>query len=130
LVHAVDDQHRGALVVAIAGQIADAGLVRKSANYSFGDFKNDLLEHGAVVVLKATSFSHYPSSSELAQAEATYPPGAEPDTWYSSEPVSIEGEMIGQEMLAWLRPNKEDFRYRVQDVLLEKRNTPPSAPAT
>jgi hypothetical protein len=118
LVHAVNDEHRGALIVAIAGQMKIARLALQSANYSFDDFKNDLLEHGAVVVVKATTFSHHPSCSESVHAEATHPTGAEPGTWYSSEAVSIESEMTGKEMLAWLSPNEEDFRYRFRDVLL------------
>jgi hypothetical protein len=34
-----------------------------------------------------------------------HPTGAKPGNWYSSEPVSVESELIGKEMLAWLKPS-------------------------
>jgi hypothetical protein len=110
LVYAVDDQHKSAATLAIAGQMANAGLVKRSEDYSFEDFKNDLIEHGAVVVVKAATFRCYPWSFESG-----HPSGAEPGNWCSSEPVRIEGEMIGQEMLAWLKPHEQDFFFRYRD---------------
>jgi len=74
---------------------------------AFDDFKNDLIEHGAVIVVKATTFRGHPWSFESG-----HPTGAEPGNWYSSEPVSVESEMIGKEMLAWLKPSEQDFIYR------------------
>jgi hypothetical protein len=107
LVYAVDDEHRSAAILAITGQMAKANLVQRSENYSFDDFKNDLIEHGAVIVVKATTFRGHPWSFESG-----HPTGAEPGNWYSSEPVSVESEMIGKEMLAWLKPSEQDFIYR------------------
>ena len=60
LVYAVDDEHRSSAILAIAGQMAKAGLIQESEKYSFDDFKNDLIEHGAVIVVKATTFRRYP----------------------------------------------------------------------
>jgi len=107
LVYAVDDEHRSAAILAIAGQMAKAGLIRDPGNCSFDDFKNALIEHGTVVVVKATTFRRYPWSFESG-----HPTGAEPGNWYSSESVSIEREMIGREMLDWLNPSGDDFIYR------------------
>jgi hypothetical protein len=87
-----------------------SGLIQRSENYSFDDFKNDLIEHGAVIVVKATTFRHYPWSFESG-----HPIGAEPGNWYTSESVSIESEMIGKEMLAWLKPSEQDFIHRYRD---------------
>jgi RNA:NAD 2'-phosphotransferase (TPT1/KptA family) len=47
LVYAVDDEHRSAAILAVTGQMAKAGLIQVSKNYSFDNFKNDLIEHGA-----------------------------------------------------------------------------------
>lgn len=109
LVYAVDEGHRSAAILAISGQMAKANLVQRSENYSLDDFKNDLIEHGAIIVVKATTFRGHPWSFESG-----HPTGAEPGNWYSLEPVSVESEMIGKEMLAWLKPNEQDFicRYR------------------
>jgi len=109
LVYAVDDEHRSAAILAVAGQMAKAGLVRVSESYLFDDFKNDLIEHGAILVVKACTFRRYPWAFESG-----HPTGAEPGNWYSPEPVSIESVMTGQEMLAWLGPTEQDFalRYR------------------
>jgi RNA:NAD 2'-phosphotransferase (TPT1/KptA family) len=62
LVYAVDDEHRSAAILAVAGQMAKAGLVRVSESYLFDDFKNDLIEHGAILVVKACTFRRYPWS--------------------------------------------------------------------
>jgi hypothetical protein len=110
LVYAVDDEHRSSAILAIAGQMAKVGLIQRSENYSFDDFKNDLIEHGAVIVVNATTFRHCPWSFESG-----HPIGAEPGNWYSSECVSIENEMIGKEMLAWLKPSEQDFIHRYRD---------------
>jgi hypothetical protein len=110
LVYAVDDEHRSSAILAIAGQMAEAGLIKKLENYLFDDFKSDLVEHGAVIILKATTFHHYPWSFESG-----HPTGAEPGNWYSSESVSIEREMIGKEMLAWLKPSEQDFIHRYRE---------------
>ena len=115
LVYAVDDEHRSSAILAVAGQMAKAGLIEGSENYSFDNFKNDLIEHGAVLVVKATTFRRYPWSFELG-----HPTGAEPGNWYSSEPVRVESEMIGEEMLAWLKPNEQDFIYRYRDHMREE----------
>jgi hypothetical protein len=115
LVYAVDDEHRSSTILAIGGQMARAGLIQRSQNYSFDNFKNDLIEHGAVVVVRASAFRHYPWVFESG-----HPPGSEPGNWYSSEPASVESEMVGEEMLAWLRPSKEDFIYRYRDHIWEQ----------
>jgi hypothetical protein len=111
LVYAVDDKHRSSAILAIAGQMDKVGLIKRLEYYSFDDFNSDLIEHGVVIVVKATTFSRYPGSS----LESGHPCGTEPGNWYSSEPVSVESEMIGKEMLAWLKPNEQDFicRYRI-----------------
>lgn len=95
--------------------MANAGLIQGSKNYSFDDFKNDLLEHGAFIIVKATGFRHYP----LPYVESGHPVGAEPGNWYSSEPVSVEGEMVGIEMLACLKPSEQDFIYRYRGHIPE-----------
>jgi hypothetical protein len=69
----VDDEHKSSAILAIAGQMAKAGLIQRSKNYSFEGFKNDLIEHGAVIVVNATSFRRYPRSFEPG-----HPTGAEP----------------------------------------------------
>jgi hypothetical protein len=115
LVYAVDDEYRSSAILAIAGQMAKAGLVQRSENYPFDDFKNDLIEHGAVIAVNATTFCHYPWS--LAPG---HPTGAEPGNWYSSEPVSVEGEMIGEGMLAWLKPSEQDFNLRYRDHIWDE----------
>jgi hypothetical protein len=114
LVYAVDDEHRSAAIHAIAGQMAKAGLIRASKNYSFDDFKNDLIQHGAVIVVKATTFRSHPWS-----VESGHPTGVEQGNWYSSEPVSVESEMTGNEMLAWLKPSEQDFIHDYLDWLLK-----------
>jgi hypothetical protein len=113
LVYAVDDEHRSSAVLAVAGQMAKAGLIQGSENYSFDDFKNDLIEHGAVIIVKATTFRRYPWSFESG-----HPTGAEPGNWYSLETVGVESEMIGKEMLAWLDPSEQDFIHRYRDYIL------------
>ncbi len=60
LVYAVDDGHRSAAILAITGQMVKANLVQRSENYSFDDFKSDLIEHGAIIVVKATTFRGHP----------------------------------------------------------------------
>ena len=61
LVYAVDDEHRSAAILAVAGQMAKAGLgADSSESYLFDDFKNDLIEHGAILVVKACTFRRYP----------------------------------------------------------------------
>jgi hypothetical protein len=59
--------------------MAKAGLIQiqGSKNYSFDDFKNDLTERGAVIVVNATTFRRYPWSFEPG-----HPTGAEPGNWY------------------------------------------------
>jgi hypothetical protein len=114
LVYAVDDEHRSAAIFAIGGQMAKAGLIQASKNYSFDDFKNDLIEHGAVIVVKATSFLGHPWSSH-----SRLPTGAEPGNWYSSKPVTGESEMVGEEMLAWLKPCEQDFICGGRDHILK-----------
>ena len=93
--------------------MANAALIQASENYSFDDFKNDLIKHGAVIVVKATTFRSYPWSFESG-----HPTGAEPGNWYCSGPVNVEREMIGEEMLTWLKPSEQDFihRYRAHVV--------------
>jgi hypothetical protein len=112
LVYAVDDEHRSAAILAVGGQMAKAGLIRASENYSFDDFKNDLIEHGAVIIVKATTFRGHPWT-----LDSRHPTGAEPGNWYSLEPVSVQSEMIGEEMLAWLKPGEQDFIYGWRDHL-------------
>jgi hypothetical protein len=57
--------------------MAKAGLIQGSKNYSFDDFKNDLIEHGAVIVVNATTFPRDPWSFEPG-----HPTGVEPGNWY------------------------------------------------
>jgi hypothetical protein len=114
LVYAVDDEHRSSATLAVAGQMAKAGLIQRSENYQFDDFKSHLIEHGAVIVVKATTFRCYPWSFEQG-----HPTGAEPGNWYSLEPVTVESEMIGKEMLAWLKPSEQDFIHRYRDHIWE-----------
>jgi hypothetical protein len=112
LVYAVDDQHPASALLAIVGQMTKAGLAQRSENYSFDDFRNDLIEHGTVLVVKDTTFRHHPWTFETSG----HPMGTEQGNWYSSEPVSIESEVIGKDMLALLKPNEQEFilgRYRV-----------------
>jgi hypothetical protein len=122
LVYAVDDETRSAATHAIAGQMAKAGLIQASKNYSFDDFKNDLIEHGAVIAVKAITFRRHPWSFETG-----HPTGVEQGNWYSSEPVSVESEMTGNEMLAWLKPSGHDFIDDYLDWLMQK--SVPLAPA-
>jgi hypothetical protein len=86
------------------------------------NFKNDLIEHGAVIVVKATTFRGHPWSFESGHPNLEREPG----NWYSSEPVSVESEMIGKEMLAWLKPSEQDFiiRYRghIQGINMKRRH--------
>jgi hypothetical protein len=110
LVYAVDDEHSSAAILAIAGHMVGAGLVQHTEKYSFDDFRNDLIGHGAVIRVKATTFRHRSWSSESG-----HPIGAEPGNWYSVEPVRAEMEMTGMEMLAWLKPHKQDFNLRYRD---------------
>jgi hypothetical protein len=119
LVYAVDAEHRSAAILAIAGHMAKAGLIEESENYSFNNFKNDLIEHGAIVVVKAQGFYHYPWAFE-----SRHPAGAEPGNWYSFESVSIEREMIGEEMLAWLQPSEQDFAHRYRDHIRARSASP------
>ncbi len=114
LVYAVDDEHRSAAILAVVGQMANAGFVRGTENYSFDDFRNDLIKHGAVIVVKGTTFRHHPWSFESG-----HPTGAEPGNWYSSEPVSVESDMIGEQMLAWLKPSEQDFIHRYRSHIPE-----------
>ena len=92
--------------------MAKAGLIQVSKSYSFDDFKNDLIEHGAVIVVKATTFRGHPWSTHSVHST-----GAEPGNWYSSEPVSAESEKVGEEMLTWLKPSEQDFIYGWRDHL-------------
>jgi hypothetical protein len=92
-----------------------AGLIRWSSDYCFDDYKNDLIKHGAVVVVKAATFRRYPDFFESG-----HPSGAEPGDWYSLEPIGLDGIqeiMIGQDMLDWLEPSEPDFTYRLCNVL-------------
>jgi hypothetical protein len=116
LVYAADEDHKGSFLVAIAGQMTKSGLVEWSDKYQFGDFKNDLIQHGAVVVVVArATFRRYPD-----HFQSGHPSGTEPGNWYSQEFVpskDIEGILTGQEMLDWLKPSEADFRYRFSDIL-------------
>jgi hypothetical protein len=69
----VDDEHRSAAILAITGQMVKTNLVQRPENYSFDDFKSDLIEHGAIIVVKATTFRGHPWSFESG-----HPSGAEP----------------------------------------------------
>lgn len=115
LVYAVHENRKGRLIAIITGQIAKSGLVRFSNDYQFDDFRNDLAEHGAIIVVKATTFccSENPSTRG-------HPAGVEPGDWYSRQPVGIEDIqriMVGQEMLDWLNPHEMDFACRFREVL-------------
>jgi hypothetical protein len=114
LVYAVDSDHRSAAILAMAGQMALTRLVQVPEEYSFDSFKCDLLEHGAIVVVKGASFTHHPFS-----LVSGHPTGAEPGNWYCSEPVSIDGELVGEEMLTWLKPIEQDFVYRYRPHMLK-----------
>jgi hypothetical protein len=110
LVYAVDEEHKSRAMLAVGGQVARVGLIQRSENYSFEVFKNDLVQHGAVIVVKAAPFRRYPGFFESG-----HPIGAEPFDWYSSEPVRVESEVVGEAMLAWLAPSEEDFVYRFRN---------------
>jgi hypothetical protein len=111
LVYAVDDQHPASALLAIVGQMTKARLAHWTENYTFDAFNKDLIEHGAVVVVKPISFRHHPWTFNTSG----HPQGVEQGNWYSSEPVNIESELIGRDMLNLLRPSEQEFilgRYR------------------
>jgi hypothetical protein len=115
LIYAVDEVHKGRLTSILTGQMAGTGLVRWSENYQFGDFKRDLVTHGAVVVFQSTAFCCRGNSEN-----GGHPPSLEVGDWYSREPVSrtsIEREIVGQEMLDWPKPHEVDFTCRYRDRL-------------
>lgn len=115
LIYAVDEDRKGRLIAIITGQMARNDLVQWSKSYQFEDFKNDLITHGAVVVFQTTAFCCRRNCKEPG-----HPPSVEVGDWYSRESVSnksIEREMVGQEMLDWLKPHEMDFIYRYRDRL-------------
>ena len=115
LVYAVDSERRGRLVTYITGQIAKCNRVQCSDHYRFDDFKEDLIELGAIVIIKTARFTQYPSHYLNAHQS-----GPEPGDWYSHEPVSaeeIQTIVAGSDILDWLRPSEPDFTYRLRDVL-------------
>ncbi|MGO9050235.1 MAG: hypothetical protein ACLQFW_25700, partial [Xanthobacteraceae bacterium] len=97
LVYAADENHRGSLIVVVAGQMAKSRLVQWSDHYQFGHFSNDLNKRGAIIVVRRATFRHYPDHFEHG-----HPSGTEPGNWYSREPIGtehIQGIMTGREML-------------------------------
>jgi hypothetical protein len=120
LVFAVDDERKSRLIQAIGGQMTKAGLLRVTDDYPFDDFKSDLAEHGAVLVVKATAFRQNPPTIKYRWGNNPgHPAGTEPGDWYSSESVSVERELIGEEMMAWLNPSESNFMYQHRPGLAE-----------
>jgi hypothetical protein len=119
LVYAVDEDRRARIVPAITGQIARHGLVQWSDDYEIEHFYNDLVTHGAVVVINAATFCYYPSNF----LKKGHPAGSEPGDYYSRESVGVEAierVMIEQEMLDWLKPIADaDFTCRYREILRE-----------
>jgi hypothetical protein len=115
LVYATSENHRGKLTTIMAGQLAKAGFVHWSEQYEFDHFKNDLISHCAIIIVKVDRFRCYPD-----HFEAGHPSGTEPGDWYSREVISteeIQGVLTGQKLLDWLKPSAPDFTYRLRDVL-------------
>jgi hypothetical protein len=118
LLYAVDEGRKARLIAIITGQLARSGIVRLSDGYTFDEFKDDLGNHGAVVVFATETFSCREPSSELK-----HPPSVEEGDWYSTEPVSnadIDQIMTGRAMLEWLHPHPVDFEYRYRGILHER----------
>jgi hypothetical protein len=116
LVFAVDENHQHRLILAITGQMAKADLARWTESYQFGHFNDDLIKHGAVVIVGAEKFSPYPPG----RFETGHPLGTEPGDWYSRRPISIDDIqeiMTEQAMLDWLKPSVTEFVHSYREVL-------------
>jgi hypothetical protein len=119
-VFATDDQRKSRLILAIGGQIKDAGLVRVAHDYPFDGFKRDLIQHGAVLVVKAATFRQNPPDIKHAWGNNPgHPAGTEPGDWYSPDSVRVERELIGEEMLTWLNPSETNFIHQYRPALRE-----------
>jgi hypothetical protein len=68
-----------------------------------------------LVAINRNSWSRSPGARK-----AGHPSGAEPGNWYSAEPLDVEREMIGNEMLAWLEASKQEFIFRYRDHMREQ----------
>ena len=118
LLYAVDGDRKARLIAIVTGQLARSGIVRLSDGYTFGDFKNDLSTHGAVVVFATATFSCCEPFSELK-----HPSSVEQGDWYSTKPVSIADIhqiMTGREMVDWLNPHEVDFNCRHRCILHDR----------
>jgi hypothetical protein len=118
LLYAVDEGRKARLIAIITGQLARSGIVCLSDGYTFDDFKNDLSNHGAVIIFEAATFAYREPFSELK-----YPSSVEQGDWYSTEPVSsadIDQIMTGRAMADWLNPHAVDFDYRYRCMLHER----------
>jgi hypothetical protein len=115
LVFAVGEDHLGRLPKILVGQMGKAGLVKWSDEYQFAQFKNDLIHHAAIIVLKAVKFDHYPDDAKFG-----HPSGAEAGDWYSREIIRVDDIlkiMVGQELYDWLRPSEMNFTYDWREIL-------------
>jgi len=118
LVYAVDEGRKPRLVKILAQQMVSARLIRWSEGYQLNDLRRDLIEHAAVVVVPASNFVLYPGDGVLDPSERSrHPRGAEPGDWYSCETVVIVGEMIGQEMLDWLKITESQFVHDYRELI-------------
>jgi hypothetical protein len=125
LLYAVDEGRKARLIAIITGHLARSGIVCLSDGYTFDDFKNDLSNHGAVVIFTTATFSCREPFSELK-----HPSSVEQGDWYSTEPVSsadIEQIMTGRAMQDWLNPHAADFDYRYR-CILQERNLSATSP--
>jgi hypothetical protein len=64
-------------------------------------------------------FCYYPRPDldDSSHSFEHHPEGVEPGDWYSLAPVSIEGEMIGKEMLDWLEITESNFTHYYHKLL-------------
>jgi hypothetical protein len=105
LVFAIEENRKGLLVKIMIQQIIKAGLVSVSDVYHFDDFKRDFITHGALVIVNKNLFNCYGFTDDPHE----HPVGVERGDRYSRDPVRIEGEMVGQEMLDWLHIIETNF---------------------
>jgi hypothetical protein len=110
LVCAADEIHRGGLTRIIIQQMVNARLIQWSCDYSFDDFKGDLVENAIIVVVNADYFS-------CCSDKSNCPKGVEAGDWYSCKSVPIESEMSDQAMLEWLPISETNFMYDYRKLL-------------
>jgi hypothetical protein len=112
LVYAVDEGRKARLVNIITQQLMNSCLIRWSPDYQFDDFKSDLIG--------SDKFTFYPGVIFHPLQPSEHPPGAEPGDWYSCEPVKIEGEIVGDEMLGWFELTESNFTHDYQALLRQR----------